>query len=93
MKHLQSDDYIAAAKKAARKAPDRYAIEDGKGDHTKIFDRAEGTMVVVPKRHDLCAGTEHAIQRFFTRACIAFAILAFALGALFVRFPWLIPTK
>lgn len=78
MKHLSGSEYIHEAKVHGLR------VENGKGDHVKIYAPVERGYIIVPLHKSLCPGTEHAIQKWFKLAGILMALVALAI-VLFVH--------
>lgn len=61
MKHHSGKYYIAKAEKAGLR------VENGRGDHMKVFGPAGRGYMVVPIQRELSNGVEHAIVKWFAR--------------------------
>ena len=54
-------------------------VQNGKGDHVKVFAPAGRGYMVVPLKNELATGTDHAICRWFRALGILVAAIALSI--------------
>ena len=70
MKHHSGSFYASEAQKHGLR------VENGRGDHVKIYAPVERGYMIVPLHKELATGTECAIKKWFRSAGIVLSILA-----------------
>ena len=77
-KHNSGSYYVKCAEKAGLR------VEQGKGDHVKIYGDCDRGYMVVPQHRELATGTECAIRKWFRAlgVLVTLALLAWVICGL-----------